>query len=122
MISGLSSACLAARHGLEIFVVDVGVGTASDAAIAMELGCEGVMVASAVTCARDPELMASAFAKAVQAGCEARRAGRIPRRYHAEASSALDSMADLRAPDRVAAPSSPSTGSKPEAPALSLER
>jgi thiazole synthase len=117
-MSGLSSACLAARHGLEIFVVDAGVGTA----IAMELGCEGVMVAAAVTRARDPELMASAFAEAVQAGCEARRAGRIPRRYHAEASSALDSMADLRAPDRVAAPSSPSTGSKPEAPALSLER
>ena len=121
-MSGLSSACPAARHGLEIFVVDAGVGTASQAAIAMELGCEGVVVASAVTRGRDPELMASAFAKTVQAGCEARRAGRIPRRYHAEASSALDSIADLRAPDRVAAPSSPSSGSKPEAPALSLER
>ncbi|HLN42378.1 MAG TPA: hypothetical protein VK215_07975 [Acidimicrobiales bacterium] len=99
-----------------------GVGTASDAAIAMELGCEGVMVASAVTRARDPGLMASAFAKAVQAGCDARRAGRFPRRYHAEASSAFDAMANLRAPDRVAPHSSPSTGSRPEAPALSLER
>jgi len=121
-MSGLSSACLAARHELEIFVVGAGVGTASDAAIAMELGCEGVMVASAVTRARDPEVMASAFAKAVRAGCDARRAGRVPRRYHAEASSAFDSMADLRAPDRVAPPSSPSKGSKPEAPALGPER
>ena len=78
-------------------VLDAGVGTASDAAIAMELGCDGVMVASAITRARDPERMASAFALAVQAGYEARRAGRIPRRYHAEASSAFDAMADFSA-------------------------
>jgi len=77
-------------------VLDAGVGTASDAAIAMELGCEGVMVASAITRARDPEQMASAFALAVQAGYEARLAGRIPRRYHAEASSTFDAIGDFR--------------------------
>jgi len=94
-------------------VVDAGVGTASDAAIAMELGCEGVMVASAITRARDPELMAGAFAKAVQAGYEARLAGRIPRRYHAEASSAFDSMADLRASGREPGPMGQPTGAEP---------
>jgi len=90
-------AMIAESGGVPV-ILDAGVGTASDAAMAMEPGCEGVMVASAITRARDPELMASAFALAVQAGYEARHAGRIPRRYHAEASSAFDAMADLRAP------------------------
>jgi len=97
-------------------VLDAGVGTASDAAIAMELGCDGVMVASAITRARDPELMASAFALAVQAGFEARQAGRIPRRYHAEASSAFDSMADLHPAGPPAGTSPRSRGSQPDLP------
>jgi len=91
-------------------VLDAGVGTASDAAIAMELGCEGVMVASAITRARDPELMASAFALAVQAGYEARLAGRIPRRYHAEASSGFDAMADFRVRDHPVPPAGAGPG------------
>lgn len=68
-------------------VLDAGIGTASDAAIAMELGCEAVMVASAVTRARDPVAMARAMNHAVQAGRLAHRAGRIPRKMYAEASS-----------------------------------
>jgi thiazole synthase len=68
-------------------VLDAGVGTASDATIAMELGCDAVLVASAITRARFPWLMAEAMAKAVAAGRQARRAGRIPRREHAEAST-----------------------------------
>src|SRR5262249_52498568 len=61
-----------------------GVGTASDAALAMELGCDGVLAASAITRARHPAQMASAMAFAVQAGRLAYRAGRIPRRLYAE--------------------------------------
>ena len=76
-------------------VLDAGIGTASDAALAMELGCDGVMVASAITRCRDPETMARAFELAVGAGLHARCAGRIPRRYHAEASSGFGAMADL---------------------------
>jgi thiazole synthase len=68
-------------------VLDAGIGTASDAALAMELGCDAVLVASAVTRARDPVRMADALARAVEAGRLAARAGRIPRRYHALASS-----------------------------------
>jgi thiazole synthase len=79
-------------------VLDAGIGTASDAALAMELGCAGVMVASAITRCRDPEAMARAFALAVQAGHAARRAGRIPRRYYAEASTSFDHMAELSFP------------------------
>ena len=73
-------------------IVDAGIGTASDAAIAMELGCDGVLVASAVTRARQPALMAAAIRDAVTAGRSARRAGRIPRRRHAEASSSFAGM------------------------------
>jgi thiazole synthase len=76
-------------------VLDAGIGTASDAALAMELGCAAVMVASAITRCRQPETMARAFALAVEAGHAARTAGRIPRRYHAEASSSFDNMAEL---------------------------
>lgn len=68
-------------------VLDAGIGTASDAALAMELGCDAVLLATAVTRARDPELMASAMADAVRAGRAARTAGRIPKRFWAQASS-----------------------------------
>jgi thiazole synthase len=76
-------------------ILDAGVGTASDAAIAMELGCDGVLLASAVTRAQDPSLMAEAMRKAVEAGRLARRAGRIPRRLYASASSPLDGLAEF---------------------------
>ncbi len=68
-------------------VLDAGIGTASDAAMAMELGCDAVMIDSAIARARDPVGMAAAMRNAVQAGYAARRAGRIPRLKHAEASS-----------------------------------
>ena len=68
-------------------ILDAGVGTASDAALAMELGCDAVLLATAVTRAQDPELMAAAMRHAVEAGRAARRAGRIPRRHFAQASS-----------------------------------
>ena len=71
-------------------IVDAGVGTASDAAIAMELGCDGVLMNTAIAGAGDPVLMASAMRKAVEAGREAFLAGRIPRRRNASASSPLD--------------------------------
>lgn len=64
-------------------LVDAGVGTASDAAIAMELGCDGVLMNTAIAHARDPLLMASAMKKAVEAGREAFLAGRMPRKYYA---------------------------------------
>jgi len=90
-------------HNLELIVseaevpviLDAGVGTASDAALAMELGCDGVLLASSVTRAQDPALMAAAMAAAVRAGRLARLAGRIPRRHHAQASSPLEGMAVL---------------------------
>ena len=68
-------------------ILDAGIGTASDAALAMELGCDGVLVASAITRAADPEQMAVAIRLAVEAGRAASQAGRIPRRWHAVASS-----------------------------------
>jgi thiazole synthase len=68
-------------------ILDAGIGTASDAALAMELGCDAVLLASAVTRARDPERMALAMRHAVEAGRIARGAGRIPRRWHAQAST-----------------------------------
>ncbi|HUP91300.1 MAG TPA: thiazole synthase [Solimonas sp.] len=68
-------------------IVDAGVGTASDAAIAMELGCDGVLMNTAIAEAQDPVLMAGAMRKAVEAGREAFRAGRMPRRRYASASS-----------------------------------
>ena len=64
-------------------LVDAGVGTASDAAIAMELGCDGVLMNTAIAAAKDPVLMASAMRKAVQAGREAYLAGRMPRKLYA---------------------------------------
>jgi len=71
-------------------LVDAGVGTASDAAIAMELGCDGVLMNTAIAGAKDPVLMASAMKKAIEAGREAYRAGRIPRKRFASASSPID--------------------------------
>ncbi len=71
-------------------LVDVGVGTASDASIAMELGCDGVLMNTAIACANDPLLMASAMKKAVESGREAYLAGRIPRKAYASASSPID--------------------------------
>jgi thiazole synthase len=73
-------------------IVDAGVGTASDAAIAMELGCDGVLMNTAIAGARDPVLMAAAMRKAVEAGRDAFRAGRIPRKRYASASSPIDGL------------------------------
>ncbi|MGQ0528262.1 MAG: thiazole synthase [Panacagrimonas sp.] len=73
-------------------IVDAGVGTASDAAIAMELGCAGVLMNTAIAEARDPILMASAMRHAIIAGREAFRAGRMPRRRYASASSPVDGL------------------------------
>ena len=71
-------------------LVDAGVGTASDAAIAMELGCDGVLMNTAIAAAQNPVLMASAMKKAIEAGREAYLAGRMPRKRYASASSPLD--------------------------------
>ena len=76
-------------------VLDAGIGTASDAAQAMELGCDGVMVASAITRAEDPVAMALAMRRAVEAGRVASRAGRIPRRTYATPSTPDDGLADF---------------------------
>ena len=76
-------------------ILDAGVGTASDAALAMELGCDAVLLASAVTRARDPERMAAAMRLAVEAGRLASRAGRIPRRWYAEASTPFAGLPQL---------------------------
>lgn len=71
-------------------IVDAGVGTASDAAIAMELGCDGVLMNTAIAAAKDPLLMAAAMKKAVEAGREAYLAGRMPRKRYGSASSPID--------------------------------
>ncbi|GIH23091.1 thiazole synthase [Acrocarpospora phusangensis] len=89
-------------HNIELIVesaqvpviLDAGIGTASDAALAMELGCDAVLLATAVTRARRPELMAAAMRDAVGAGRRARLAGRIPRRRYAEASSPARDRSD----------------------------
>jgi thiazole synthase len=73
-------------------IVDAGVGTASDAAVAMELGCHGVLMNTAIAGARDPLMMAEAMRDAVIAGRRAFRAGRIPRKLYASASSPLDGV------------------------------
>jgi len=94
---------IANPHNIELIVgeatvpviLDAGIGTASDAALAMELGCDGVLLASSVTRAQDPAAMATAMAYAVEAGRLARRAGRIPKRFHAQASSPVEGMAVL---------------------------
>jgi len=76
-------------------VLDAGIGTASDAALAMELGCDAVLCASAISRAQDPPRMARAIAAAVEAGRAALEAGRIPRRRYAEASSPMHGLADF---------------------------
>jgi thiazole synthase len=76
-------------------ILDAGIGTASDAALAMELGCSGVLLASAVSRAADPALMAAAMRDAVAAGYAARHAGRIPERLHAQASTPTKGLPEL---------------------------
>ena len=76
-------------------ILDAGIGTASDAAQALELGCDAVLAASAIFGADDPVAMATALRRGVEAGHLARRAGRIPRRTHAEASTAYEGLPDL---------------------------
>jgi thiazole synthase len=91
-------AMIVERAGVPV-ILDAGIGTASDAALAMELGCAAVLVASAITRAADPERMAVAMALAVEAGRAAYEAGRIPRRWHAVASSPA---AEFLAPPQTA--------------------
>jgi thiazole synthase len=76
-------------------ILDAGIGTASDAALAMELGCDGVLLASAVTRAADPAGMARAMRLAVEAGRLAYESGRIPKRYHALPSTVDEGRPDL---------------------------
>ncbi|MEM4353775.1 MAG: thiazole synthase [Candidatus Caldarchaeum sp.] len=76
-------------------IVDAGVGTASDVAIAMELGCDGVLVNTAIAQARDPVSMARAISLAVEAGRLAYKAGRIPKRYYAQPSSPMEGRIDV---------------------------
>lgn len=85
---------IVARAGVPV-VLDAGIGTASDAALAMELGCDAVLLATAVTRAQDPVRMGAAFKYAVIAGRLAAQAGRIPKRQHALASSAMEGRPDL---------------------------
>jgi thiazole synthase len=87
-------AIVAERAGVPV-ILDAGVGTASDAALAMELGCSAVMAASSIFGAEDPAAMAAALRKGVEAGHAARRAGRIPRRTHAEASTPEEGLPEL---------------------------
>ena len=94
---------IANPHNIEMIVeqagvpviLDAGIGTASDAALAMELGCAAVLLATAVTRAADPPLMAAAMAAAVTAGYLARQAGRIPKRFWAQASSPFAVMVGM---------------------------
>jgi thiazole synthase len=82
------------EHAKVPIIVDAGVGTASDAAVAMELGCAGVLMNTAIAGARDPLMMAEAMRDAVSAGRRAFRAGRIPRKLYATASSPVDGLID----------------------------
>ncbi len=85
---------IVSRAGIPV-VLDAGIGTASDAALAMELGCDAVLLATAVTRAQDPVRMAQAFRHAVIAGRLASQAGRVPERQHALPSSAIEGRPDL---------------------------
>ena len=80
------------EHAKVPVIVDAGVGTASDAAIAMELGCDGVLMNTAIAHAKDPVLMADAMREAVLAGRKARLAGRMPRARYANASSPTEGL------------------------------
>ncbi len=90
-------------------ILDAGVGTASDAALALELGCDAVLCASAISRAEDPVAMARAMRLAVEAGLLARGAGRIPHRLHATASTAEAGTAEFVHPSDPAAPIPPSS-------------
>jgi thiazole synthase len=106
-------AMIVERAGVPV-ILDAGIGTASDAALAMELGCEAVLVASAITRAADPERMAAAMALAVEAGRAAREAGRIPRRWHAVASSPPGAVPPVTPPSTgESLPRSPLAGASP---------
>jgi thiazole synthase len=83
------------EHARVPVILDAGIGTTSDAAIAMEMGCAGVLLASAVSRAEDPAKMAHAMRLAVEAGRLAHEAGRIPRRLYAEASTPLEGVPEL---------------------------
>jgi thiazole synthase len=87
-------AIIAERAGVPV-ILDAGIGTASDAALALELGCDAVLLASAIFGAADPEAMARAMRLAVEAGHAARGAGRIPLRTHAEASTPEQGLPEL---------------------------
>ncbi len=89
-------------------IVDAGVGTASDAALAMELGCDGVLMNTAIAAARDPVCMARAMRRAVRAGRDAFLAGRIPRKLYATASSPLEGLLDAPMPLSPSSPRAPS--------------
>jgi thiazole synthase len=86
------------RSGVPV-VLDAGVGTASDAALAMELGCDAVLCASAISRAHNPPAMARAIRLSVEAGLLARHAGRIPRRLHAQASTPIEGIPVLETPE-----------------------
>ncbi|TMM04912.1 MAG: thiazole synthase [Actinobacteria bacterium] len=86
---------LIVEHARVPVVLDAGIGTASDAALAMELGCDAILCASAISRARDPVRMARAIRAAVEAGRAALEAGRIPRRRYAEASSPMHGLPEL---------------------------
>ena len=73
-------------------IVDAGIGTASDAAIAMELGYDGILLNTGIAQAQDPVMMAHAMRLGIEAGRAAHLAGRIPKAYHAKASSPLDGL------------------------------
>jgi thiazole synthase len=89
-------AIIVERAGVPV-ILDAGVGTASDAALAMELGCDAVLCASAISRAHDPVAMATAIRLAVEGGRLARGAGRIPRRHYAQASTPEEGLPDLDA-------------------------
>jgi thiazole synthase len=87
-------AIIVERAGVPV-ILDAGIGTASDAALAMEIGCDAVMAASSIFGAEDPAAMAAALRRGIEAGRDARRAGRIPLRTHAEASTPEQGLPDL---------------------------
>jgi len=87
-------AIVAERAGVPV-ILDAGIGTASDAALAMELGCDATLIASAIFGAEDPVAMAGAMRQAIEAGHVARQAGRIPVRTHAEASTPAERLPEL---------------------------
>jgi thiazole synthase len=103
-------------------ILDAGVGTASDAALALELGCDAVLCASAISRAEDPVAMARAMRLAVEAGLLAHGAGRIPQRLHATASTAEAGTAEFVHPSDPAAPipASDPTETAPTHPAQAI--